>query len=51
MNGNQIMIWFATATQVESLRKGVRYKIYEFLNPEHRNILVLDDQMGVANSS
>ena len=31
--------------------KGLRDDIFDSLTPEQRNILVLDDQMGVASSS
>ena len=31
--------------------KGWRHDIFDSLNPEQRNILVLDDQMGVVSSS
>ena len=31
--------------------KGWRHEIFDSLSPEQRNILVLDDQMGVASSS
>ena len=31
--------------------KGWRDEIFDSLSPEQRNILILDDQMGVASSS
>ena len=31
--------------------KGWRYEIFDSLSPQQRNIMVLDDQMGVASSS
>ena len=33
------------------IEKGWRVKIFDSISPEQHNILVLDDQMGVASSS
>ena len=44
------MVWFASGTLV-LFEKGWRDEIFDLLSLKQRNILVLDDQMGVASSS